>query len=69
MQIVIAECKQEVSTFNPAKSGYEDFVIRQGQEILDFNSGLDRVAHGASTERGHAVLIHASVPAPTRVET
>src|SRR4051812_32049654 len=29
-RILIAECKQEVSSFNPVPSGYEDFVMTRG---------------------------------------
>ena len=36
-RILIAECKQEVSTFNPVLSGYEDFTMRHGQEILNYH--------------------------------
>jgi len=36
-RILIAECKQEVSTFNPVLSGYEDFTLRHGQSILDYH--------------------------------
>ena len=38
-RILIAECKQEVSTFNPYLSHYEDFSISQGDEILAFHRG------------------------------
>ena len=34
-RILIAECKQEVSTFNPVLSGCDDFTLRHGAEILD----------------------------------
>lgn len=36
-RIVIAECKQEVSSFNPVRSNYDDFVISRGEEILDYH--------------------------------
>jgi microcystin degradation protein MlrC len=32
-KILIAECKQEVSTFNPVRSGLDDFDITRGEEI------------------------------------
>lgn len=32
--ILIAECKQEVSTFNPCLSGYDDFNIFRGVELV-----------------------------------
>lgn len=33
-RILIAECKQEVSTFNPCLSGYDDFNIFHGMELV-----------------------------------
>lgn len=33
-RILIAECKQEVSSFNPVRSRYEDFKVATGEEIL-----------------------------------
>jgi microcystin degradation protein MlrC len=36
-RILIAECKQEVSTFNPHLSGYEDFAVRRGDELLKYH--------------------------------
>ena len=33
-KILIAECKQEVSSFNPAPSHYEDFVVAFGAAVL-----------------------------------
>ena len=33
-RILIAECKQEVSSFNPVPSRYEDFVVTRGEAIL-----------------------------------
>jgi len=38
-KILVAECKQEVSSFNPVPSTYADFTTRHGQEILDQNRG------------------------------
>src|SRR5437016_6541441 len=35
VRILIAECKQEVSSFNPVPSRYEDFVVTRGEAILD----------------------------------
>ncbi|SEE67097.1 Microcystin degradation protein MlrC, contains DUF1485 domain [Rhizobiales bacterium GAS191] len=34
MRILIAECMQEISSFNPLPSGYEDFHIERGAELL-----------------------------------
>ena len=46
-RILIGECKQEVSTFNPVPSQYEDFVVRHGEEILEFHQGLNTEMTGA----------------------
>lgn len=34
MRILVGECKQEVSSFNPVPSRYEDFVIHRGAEMV-----------------------------------
>ncbi len=47
MRVLIGECKQEVSTFNPALSGYDDFVFSAGEEIATFHSGIDSEMGGA----------------------
>src|SRR6185436_10941157 len=46
-RILIAECKQEVSTFNPVLSGCEDFTIRHGQEILHYHRRVRSEVGGA----------------------
>lgn len=46
-RILIAECKQEVSTFNPVLSGYDDFTIRHGQAILDYHRCVRSEVGGA----------------------
>lgn len=46
-KILIAECKQEVSTFNPHLSGYDDFCIRHGDEILQYHRGVRNEVGGA----------------------
>ncbi|CAN5511808.1 M81 family metallopeptidase [soil metagenome] len=38
-KILIGECKQEVSTFNPALSTYADFDISVGKALIDFHRG------------------------------
>jgi microcystin degradation protein MlrC len=38
-RILIAECKQEVSSFNPVPSGYADFVVTRGEEFLARHRG------------------------------
>ncbi|MCC6705879.1 MAG: M81 family metallopeptidase, partial [Thermomicrobiales bacterium] len=47
MRILIAECKQEVSTFNPALSGRHDFVYSSGDDIAAFHDGIDSEIGGA----------------------
>jgi microcystin degradation protein MlrC len=47
MRVLIAECKQEVSTFNPAPTGYDDFVYSAGAEIARFHDGVDSELGGA----------------------
>ena len=46
-RILIAECKQEVSTFNPVLSGCEDFTIRCGEEILRYHRQVRSEVGGA----------------------
>ncbi|MCW5853079.1 MAG: M81 family metallopeptidase [Anaerolineae bacterium] len=36
-KILIAECMQEVSSFNPVPSHYEDYTVRWGDALLDFH--------------------------------
>lgn len=46
-RILIAECKQEVSTFNPHLSGYEDFGIRRGEELVSYHRTVRNEIGGA----------------------
>lgn len=46
-RVLIAECKQEVSTFNPAPSRYGDFRVLRGGELLDHHRGVREEAGGA----------------------
>ncbi len=46
-RIVIAECKQEVSTFNPSPSHYEDFRIVRGPAMVDYHRGGGEEVAGA----------------------
>ena len=46
-KILIAECKQGVSTFNPVLSGCEDFTIRRGEEILRYHRQVRSEVGGA----------------------
>ncbi|MEY4179073.1 MAG: hypothetical protein RLY70_2647 [Planctomycetota bacterium] len=47
MRIVIAECKQEVSTFNPALSAYSDFRVARGDALLAHHRGCGEEIAGA----------------------
>ena len=46
-RILVAECKQEVSTFNPATSGAADFDIATGMAVITFHDGLPSEIGGA----------------------
>lgn len=46
-RILIAECKQEVSTFNPHLSGYDDFGVRRGEELLSYHRTVRNEIGGA----------------------
>ncbi len=47
LRIAVAECKQEVSTFNPAPSRYEDFRTARGQAVLDYHRNVKEEVGGA----------------------
>lgn len=46
-RILIAECKQEVSTFNPHLSGYDDFAVRRGEDIFHYHRTVRNEVGGA----------------------
>lgn len=46
-RILIAECKQEVSTFNPHRSTIADFAIRRGNEIFEYHRQIRNEVGGA----------------------
>ncbi len=46
-RILIAECKQEVSTFNPHLSGYEDFAVRRGADLIEYHRTIRNEIGGA----------------------
>ena len=46
-RIVIAECKQEVSTFNPVLSRYEDFRVALGPAVVDYHCAVREEVGGA----------------------
>ena len=54
-KILVCECKQEVSSFNPVPGLYEDFAVSFGQEILD-------VHRDVSSEMGGALTVFAAQP-------
>ena len=46
-KILIAECKQEVSTFNPHLSQYDDFAVRRGDEFIRYHRTVRNEVGGA----------------------
>jgi microcystin degradation protein MlrC len=46
MKILVVECMQEISSFNPLPSGYEDFHILRGEEIYQ-QRGRNQAIGGA----------------------
>ena len=46
-RIVIAECKQEVSTFNPVPSRYEVFRVARGPAVFAYHRGVREEVGGA----------------------
>ncbi len=57
VKILIAECKQEVSTFNPVSSGYEDFTMRHGRVIFDDHQSARSKVGGALSVFDEALRI------------
>ncbi|MBX3011216.1 MAG: M81 family metallopeptidase [Caldilineaceae bacterium] len=55
MRILVGECKQEVSTFNPVLSSYADYDISVGQTLLDFH-------RNSRVELGGALRVFAERP-------
>jgi microcystin degradation protein MlrC len=47
VKILIAECRQEVSSFNPVNSGIGDFTINRGSGMLDSHRGRRTEVGGA----------------------
>ena len=47
LKILVGECKQEVSSFNPVASHYDDFVVSFGDEILSYHRGVRNELGGA----------------------
>ena len=46
-RILVVECMQEVSSFNPVETRYEDFRIRRGQELFALHRGVESYVSGA----------------------
>ena len=46
-RILLAECMQEVSSFNPVCTRYEDFVIYHGEELLYHHRDVESYMNGA----------------------
>ena len=53
-KILIAECKQEVSSFNPVASTYQDFEIGFGEDICQYHQNVKTEIGGALTVFGQA---------------
>lgn len=53
-RILIADCKQEISSFNPLPSGYGDFLIRQGEGLYE--------QRGKNQELGGALAVFEARP-------
>ncbi len=47
LRVLIAECKQEVSTFNPQLSGYADFAMRFGEALVQYHRTVRNEVGGA----------------------
>ncbi len=52
--ILICECKQEVSSFNPVKSRYEDFLVDHGEAMIAYHRGVRTEVGGALDVLGNA---------------
>jgi microcystin degradation protein MlrC len=46
-RILVVECMQEISSFNPVESQYEQFVIQRGAEVFDLQRGNNTSIGGA----------------------
>jgi microcystin degradation protein MlrC len=54
-RILIVECMQEISSFNPVESNFEDFAIQRGGEVID-------AQRGKNTSIGGAVAVFEATP-------
>ena len=59
-KVIVAECRQEISSFNPIRSRYDDFSVRFGAEVLDYYSTVRGEVGGAldvlQAEDGYEVV-------------
>src|SRR5262245_45680257 len=46
-RVLIAECKQEISSFNPIASQYDDFIVTFGDAIVAQHHGVQSEVAGA----------------------
>ena len=46
-RVLIAECKQEISSFNPVDSTYDYFTVNYGAELLAYHDGKGTEVRGA----------------------
>ncbi len=46
-RILVAECMQEISSFNPVETRYGDFDIRRGGELFSHHRGIETYVSGA----------------------
>ena len=46
-RILINECKQEISSFNPVFAQYEDFLINRGAGLLNYHRPVHSEVGGA----------------------
>ncbi len=48
-RILVGECKQEISSFNPLKGQYEDFIVTRGEDVLSYHRYMRSEMAGALT--------------------
>jgi microcystin degradation protein MlrC len=46
-KVIVAECEQEISSFNPALSEYSLFDVHHGQALFDAHAGAETCVRGA----------------------
>ena len=46
-RILITRFTQEISSFNPVLTRYEDFEVRRGADIIEFSRGVETEIAGA----------------------